>query len=151
MQCHICFDILNDPTFYCKCKTLFYHDECLIKWIKTSKNERCKVCKETYPKNLLDFSLDDVLDDSLSLEEFNMWLDPQILFLNILYNIKETFIHALMFCINILLIVFTSTSLFILFYIIFTNIPYNIMENFSFEMFSLQNILKRTLLKDILI
>mgnify|MGYP006085988063 CR=1 FL=1 len=52
-ECYICQeegDLYNDN---CKCKDLFYHKECLYKWLINKQSVICEICKEKYNNNLI--------------------------------------------------------------------------------------------------
>lgn len=49
-KCYICLDSSNNLVYPCLCKGTNYgvHQECLLKWIETSKKSNCSVCKYEY-------------------------------------------------------------------------------------------------------
>ena len=52
-ECYICCENYNLITGNCKCKHLYYHKDCLYKWVRNKKSIICEICNETYKKKLL--------------------------------------------------------------------------------------------------
>jgi hypothetical protein len=116
MECLICTDNIELPVKYCNCKTIHYHEKCLIAWINQSKKKKCSVCQEDYDSNsfndyvqiLDDFSFDDYVEDldDFSFCEFVEWIDILTekfkslclnIFFFILMSLSSIFIIFIMF------------------------------------------------------
>jgi hypothetical protein len=47
LPCRICLDHIENPYQYCYCKdNLFYHKECMEKWINENNITQCEICKK---------------------------------------------------------------------------------------------------------
>ena len=48
-QCRICTDNIENPYQYCECKDdLFFHKECMEKWLTSSNTTNCDVCNKEF-------------------------------------------------------------------------------------------------------